>query len=149
MVIKLEQNEAKNDIEILITYPRKSKVVERLVSLIKSVDAQIPCFGDSGTKLINASAIYYVESVDKRTIIYYENGNGQTKERLYQIYEKLADSGFVQINKYCILNINKLDEIKPLVNSRMEALLSNGIRLHVTRKYLADIKRVLQEIDKK
>jgi DNA-binding LytR/AlgR family response regulator len=145
MVIKLEQNTSQKDIEVLITYPQKNKTVDRLVSLVKSVDIQIPCYSDDEAILINASDVYYIESVDKKTIVFCEKENYQVKDRLYQIYEKLAHAGFVQINKYCILNINKLEKIKTLVNSHLEAVLSNGKQLYVTRKYLADIKHALQE----
>ena len=65
MVLKLEQNTAQNDIEILITYPVKNKIVERIVSLIKSVDTQIECYSDDIVKLVNVSDIYYIESACK------------------------------------------------------------------------------------
>jgi DNA-binding LytR/AlgR family response regulator len=145
MILKLEQNAAKNDIEILITYPVKNKIVERIVSLIKSVDTQIECYSDDIVKLVNVSDIYYIESVDNKTIVFCEKGNYQIRKRLYQVYDELADNGFVQISKYCIMNINKLEEIKTLANSHLEAVLSNGKCLYVTRKYLANIKRHLQE----
>jgi DNA-binding LytR/AlgR family response regulator len=64
---------------------------------------------------------------------------------LYQINEKLTGFGFVQISKYCLININKLDKIIPLSNRRMEAVLKNEKRVFVTRKYLYEIKKVLQE----
>jgi DNA-binding LytR/AlgR family response regulator len=145
MILKLKQNAAQKDIEVSITYPVKSKTVERIVSLIKSVDKQVECYSDDSLKRVNASDIYYVESVDKRTIVFCENESYQSRKRLYQVYEELADNGFVQISKYCILNINKLERITPLVNSHMEAVLSNGKCLYVTRKYLAGIKQKLQE----
>jgi len=145
MILKLVQSNAQNDIEIVITYPVKNKIVERIVSLVKSVDAQIECYSDDIVKLVNVSDIYYIESIDKKTLVFCEKGNYQIKKRLYQIYDELADNGFVQISKYCIMNMNKLEEIKPLANSHLEAVLSNGKCLYVTRKYLANIKRHLQE----
>ena len=148
MLLKLEQHTAQKDIEVTIKYPVKNKTVERIVSLIKSVDVQIECYSDDIVKLVNASDIYYIESIDKKTVVFCENENYQNKNRLYQIYEKLADNGFIQISKYCIININKLEKIKPLANSHLEAVMSNGKCLYVTRKYLAGIQRILQE-DKK
>ena len=145
MILKLEKCVAQNDIEIVIKYPQKNKVVEKLVSLINSVDIQIPCYSDDEISLVNASDIYYIESVDKKTIICCENTNYLVKDRLYKIHEKLTPAGFVQISKYCILNINKLEKVKSLENSHLEAILSNGKSLYITRKYLADIKRILQE----
>jgi len=145
MILRLNQNTAQKDIEISISYPVKNKTVERIVSLIKSVDKQIECFSDDGKNWVNVSDIYYIESVDKKTIAFCEKENYQIRKRLYQVYEELADNGFVQISKYCILNINKLEKITPLLNSHMEAILSNGKCLYVTRKYLAGIKQGLKE----
>jgi DNA-binding LytR/AlgR family response regulator len=145
MIIKLEQNTSQSDIEVLITYPQKNKKVEQLVALINSVDIQITCYSDDEVKLVNASDVFYIESVDKKTIVCCDKNNFFVKERLYQVYEKLLSAGFVQVSKYCILNINKLEKVKMLANSNMEAVLSNGKSLYVTRKYLTDIKRALQE----
>jgi len=145
MVIKLEQNQTQNDIEVIIKYPQKNKAVERIVSLIESTGIQIPCYSDDGTEFVSASGIYYIESVDKKTIVCGEKKNYQVKDPLYKNYKRLANTGFVQINKYCILNVNKLEKIRPLGSSHLEAVLTNGKCLYVTRKYLADIKRLLQE----
>jgi len=145
MILKLAHNAAQKDIEIAISYPEKNKTVDRIVSLIKSIDKQIECYSDDSIKWVGASDIYYIESVDKKTIIFGEKENYQSRKRLYQVYEELADNGFVQISKYCILNINKLEKITPLLNSHMEAVLSNGKCLYITRKYLAGIKQILKE----
>jgi len=145
MFLKLEQNAAQKDIEIAISYPVKNKAVERIVSFIKSLDQQIECYADDSIKRVSASDIYYIESIDKKTVVFCEKESYQSRKRLYQVYEELTDNGFVQISKYCILNINKLEKITPLLNSHMEAVLSNGKCLYVTRKYLAGIKQILKE----
>ena len=145
MILKLEENTAQKDIEIAISFPQKNKTVDRIVSLIQSLDRQIECYSDDSIKWVDVSDIYYIESIDKRTIVFCEKGSYQVRKRLYQVYEELADNGFIQISKYCILNINKLEKITPLFNSHMEAVLSNGKCLYVTRKYLAGIKQMLKE----
>jgi len=148
MIINIEQNDLQKEIKISITYPVKNKIVERIVSLIKSVDAQIECFSDDIVKLVNVSDIYYIESVDGKTVVCCEKEKYLVKSRLYQIYEKLKDNGFIQISKYCVININKLDKFKPLDNNRLEAVLSNGVYLCITRKYISGIKQILREINK-
>lgn len=145
MIIKLEQDLSRNDIEILIKYATMNKDVERIAAILQSADTRIKCKLDDRDKLVNTSDIYYFESVDKRTFVYCEQSVYRTESRLYQLAEDLAHLGFVQINKACILNINVLDSIKPLLNSRMEATLRNGERLYITRKYLDNIKQALQE----
>ena len=145
MILKLEKSETQNDIEIIIKYPQENKTVKRLVTLFNSVDMQINCHSDDELVIVNASDVWYIESIDKKTIIFCEKGNYLVKDKLYQIYEKLKSVGFVRISKYCILNINKLEKVKTLENSHIEAILSNGSKLYITRKYLPDIKQALQE----
>ena len=145
MIINLKQDTTKKDIEVTIEYPVMNKTVNRIVSLIKSADTQIECYMDDSLKLINVSEVYYIESIDKKTIVFDEKQGYYNKSRLYQLYEKLANKGFVQISKYCIVNINKLEKIKTLANSHLEAELSNGKCLYVTRKYLENIRLLLKE----
>ena len=145
MLLKLEQNPALQDIEVSIEYPEKNKKLERIVSFIHAVDSQIECYSDNSIKLINVSDIYCVESIDNKTIVFCEKEKFPVKSRLYQIYEQLTGKGFIQISKYCILNIHKLEKFTPLFNSCMEATLSNGIRQKITRKYIAGIKRIMRE----
>lgn len=52
-------------------------------------------------------------------------------------------AGFVRVSKSTILNIERLKGVKTLVNSRLEAILSNGESICVTRKYLKDIREAL------
>ena len=146
MILNLEQRETLKDIEVVVKYPQKTRYVERLVSLIKSTDMQISCCFNDEVVLVNVSDILFIErTVDKETIIHCEKNSYKSKDWLYQVYEKLRNVHFVQINKYCILNLNKLIKIKQLPNSHLEAILTNGKCLYVTRKFLTEIKRILME----
>ena len=145
MILNLEHRNTHKDIEVSIIYPVKNKTVEKLVSFVNSLSLKIEGYTEDSIKQINAPDIYYIESEDKIAVIFCEKEYYRTKYRLYQISEKLAGLGFVQISKYCLININKLDKIKPLSNRRMEAIMKNGKRVFITRKYLYDIKRALQE----
>jgi DNA-binding LytR/AlgR family response regulator len=148
MIINLEQDDLQKDIKVSITYPVKNKIVERIVSFLKTVDTQIDCYQDDVVKPVNVSDIFYIESVDGKTVVCCEKEKYIVKSRLYQIYEKLRDNGFIQISKYCVLNINKLEKFKPLDNYRLEAVLSNGVYLCITRKYISGIKQILKEMIK-
>ena len=146
MVLKYEQNISQDDIEVLVTYPQKTSFVEKLLTVIKSTDIQMPCCFKDELIMVNASDILFIErNTDKKTIVNCEKSCYQSKEWLYQIFEKLRSIRFVQINKYCILNLNKLKKIKQLPNSHLEAVLTNGKSLYVTRKYLTELKRILME----
>ncbi len=145
MIVKLEENLTQEEIEVLIKYSKMNNTIQRLVSLIKSVDSTVKCNNEKQEVWVNVSDIYYIESVDKKTFVYCEKSVYHTVYRLYQLIDELFSSGFVQISKSCLLNINVLESIRPLMNSRMEAILSNGERITVTRKYVTGIKAKLQE----
>ena len=144
MIIKLIQDLSIDGVEVHIRYAEKNKDVEHITSLLQSVNTRIKCSFEGSEKYVNVSDIYYFESVDKMTFVYCEQEVYRTEFRLYQIVEDFSHLGFVQISKSCVLNINVLDSVTPLFNSRMEATLKNSERILVTRKYLESIKRALQ-----
>ena len=145
MIVKLEQDLSVREIEVHIKYAKMTNDVERISTLLKSATTRIKCSYDKGEILVNISDIYYFESVDKMTFVYCEKEVYRTELRLYQIAENYAHLDFMQISKSCILNINALNSITPLPSSRMEATIKNNERVYVTRKYLGNIKRALQE----
>lgn len=145
MIVKLEENLSQKDIEVLIKFATMNHTVRRLETLVKSVDKTIKCNSENAELWLNASDIYYIESVDKRTFIYSKDSVYLSEFRLYQIESELIDAGFVKVSKSCIMNINVLKSIRSLMNSRMEATLSNGERINVTRKYVSAIREKLQE----
>jgi len=145
MLLKTEQDPNKTDIEVNIIYPEKNKTVDSIISFLNTIDKKIECHSKDGVKQVNISDIFYIESIDKIAVVFCEKENYRTKYRLYQIYEELIDKGFVQISKFCLININKLEKMKPLLNNRMEALLTNGKRLYINRNYRTAVKNKLQE----
>ncbi len=144
MLIKLEENLTQKDIEVLVKYAQMNHTVNRLISLIRSVDCIVKCSEESSQFWISALDIFYIESVDKRAFVYCEKSVYRTEFRLYELLNQLSNSGFIQVSKSCIVNINMLKSIKPLANSRIEATLTNGERINVSRKYIPDIKIKLQ-----
>lgn len=144
MIVKLEENISQEEIEVLIRYAKKTRMVEQLRELIESVDKTVKCRADSGEMWIKASDIFYIESVDKRTFVYGDKAVYRTEFRLYQLAEELMSAGFVRASKSCLINSNMLQSIRPLLNSRLEATLTNGEKINVTRKYIPEIRSRLE-----
>lgn len=147
MKIIRKENINKNDIEILIEYPKMNKIVSRIEAAIKSVDSIVTCSGENEqTLFIAVSEIFYIESVDKRTFVYTKDKVYRTDSPLYLLAEKLYTFGFEQISKSCVLNINVMTSVRPLFNSKMEALLTNGEKVQISRKFIPVIKKRLEEM---
>lgn len=144
MILKLNQNEQIKEPEVQITYAQMNEEVERVATFVRTLGTTIRCKSDGKETYIPAADIYYFESVDKKSFVYCEKDVYQTELRLYELEEQLGSKGFARINKACILNLAFLDSIRPLPSSRLEATLKNDEKLFVSRKYLGEIKSILQ-----
>ena len=93
--------------------------------------------------LLPKSSFLYIESVEKRTFIYTDGAVFGADCRLYEIETRLARRGIIRISKSCLMNIAVLESVRRIANSRLEAVLKNGMRLIVSRTYLKDIRDYL------
>ncbi len=129
--------------EVTIAYREMTESVKRVSDYVRYVDQTILCKKDNAEYALLINDIYYLESVDKKVFVYCEKEVFRSNYKLYELEEMLACAGFVRVSKSVLLNIEKLVSMKTLVNSKLEARLSNGERICVTRKYLKDIKNQL------
>lgn len=131
--------------EVDIRYAEMDTGVQNLVKRIEQSDQYL--YGeDNGRKYrILTNDIFYTESVDRKTFIYTKSEVFRSELKLYQLMDKLKGTDFVQVNKSCIININVLDNIKTLLNSRMEGTLSNGEKITISRTYIPAIKAAFTE----
>jgi DNA-binding LytR/AlgR family response regulator len=95
------------------------------------------------------------KSVESRNFIYFIVENDDVygvlhktrlliRMKLYEIEELLIDKDFIRVSKYCLVNIGKIDYIKPALNSKLDLLLSNQDHIEVNRAYLKDFKEALK-----
>lgn len=129
--------------EVIIEYRELTDGVKRVSAFVRSVDQSISCKREGEEFSIPLSDVFYIESVDKKTFVYGETEIYQTGLRLTELEKMLSHAGFVRVSKSVILNIEKLQGVKNLANSRLEAFLSNNERICVSRKYLKEIRAVL------
>ena len=61
----------------------------------------------------------------------------ETKQRLYELEEKLRHTDLMRVSKSVILNTGLLRSVRPLLNGKFEATLQNGERVLISRHYLA------------
>lgn len=89
---------------------------------------------------VNPLEIFYIESVDNKTFLYCENKVYEVKQKLYE-FEELAMHDFLRISKSTIINLSKIKSLVPLVSGRLEAVLSNGERVIISRQYVIELKK--------
>ena len=100
-------------------------------------------YKDNVLHRLRLSEIYYFEVVDGTSFFYTQNDVFNAKEKLYEFEDVSAKSSLFRCSKSMILNADKIDYICPSLSGRFEAVLSNGEAVIVSRKYVADLKRLL------
>ena len=80
--------------------------------------------------------------MDKRTYVYTKGDCYESRDRLYELEEKLG-MYYVRISKSMIVNLRKILHVSAEPGGRLMAVLLNGERVMISRSYVKDIKRRL------
>ena len=92
---------------------------------------------------LKLSEIFYFEVVDDASFIYTGKEVFEAREKLYEFARLTAGSTLFRCSKSMILNAEKIDYVRPSLSGRFEAVLSNGEKAVVSRKYVSELKRLL------
>jgi Response regulator of the LytR/AlgR family len=141
MKLFVEQSEGLNEPEISVKYDVLDDRLEKILGYIRRNVFSLHGVKDGETKVISLDDVYYFDSTDERTFAYLESDVYECAMKLYELEQQLAGSNFVRISKSCIVNILKLQSVRPLINSRYEAKLENGEKLIINRHYLPAFKQ--------
>lgn len=114
--------------------------VKSIVRFVKGLDGSVP--GSKGEHIyeIPVVDIFYIESVDDRTFIYTHKDSFETNLKLYEFEDLLKEKGYLRISKSVVLNLMKVDSIKPALNGRFLCKLINGEDVIISRKYVPEFR---------
>ncbi|PES12954.1 LytTR family DNA-binding domain-containing protein [Bacillus cereus] len=91
---------------------------------------------------ISCSTIFYLEYLERKIFIYTKENIFEIKIPLYKLEHELPDY-FIRISKTVIINIHFLNKFSVKPNGNLEALLANGEKVIVSRKYVSSLKNGL------
>ena len=117
--------------------------VKEIVHFIKSRQGSIDVKNGEMKYNIPIVDIFYVESVDDRTFIYLSGDCYETAHKLYELEEILNERRFIRISKSVIVNLLKIECVKPALNGRYLCHLKNGEDVIISRKYVHEFKEKL------
>ncbi len=123
---------------------RTDERVKEIVRFVKLHQGSIEAYRDEKMYRIPLSDVFYIEAVDERTFLYLEKDCCETRRRLYEFEELLAERSFVRISKSVIVNLMKITSIKPALNGRFLCQLTNGENVIISRKYVPEVKKKLR-----
>ncbi|WMJ89315.1 LytTR family DNA-binding domain-containing protein [Anaerocolumna sp. MB42-C2] len=143
MRINIEQSKDVNETEITIKCQSQTEEVERIISAIQLLNHTITGKAEGKTYFVKLEDILYFDTVDERVFIYTKNKVYETGLRLYEIEEKFADTSVIRVSKSSILNLMKVEQITPLLNGRIKAILQNEESIIISRQYIHNFKKKL------
>jgi len=115
----------------------------RALERFKDGDNVLAAYSEDKIYRISPSDVFYIEAVDNKTFYYCQDEVYESKLKLYELEELLQPDGFFRVSKSLIVNLGKIEALAPALASRMEATLTNGERIMISRKYVHDLKRRL------
>ncbi len=143
--MRVEQRQVKDQpLTVIVEYPEYDKSVDNLINKIKNMSISFTGKSDGKTVSIDISDIYYIENVERKIFLYSRNDVYRYDGSMADIDSSIAETDLVRISRTCFMNVSHLKEIMQIKNSHLEAVLDNGEKLIVSRKYLKDIKKIFR-----
>ena len=123
MKLFIEQNDGDMETEIHIRCGMIDAGLQHIIDEIQTLMFSLPVSKDGAVSRLSPGEIFYFESVDERTFVYSQTEVYTCEYRLYELEEKIRKCGFARISKSVIVNIRKIQQIRPQLNGRFEAVL--------------------------
>ena len=142
MKVHLEQVKSKEEEEAIIKAVSVTDEITGAIELLEGGSKGIAVIKDDQVHIIKASAVYYIESVDKKTFVYTKDVCYVCKYRLYEL-ETMLGGYFMRCSKSMIINLKKVRNVKSQLSGRIDATLINDETVVISRGYVKEVKRRL------
>ena len=130
--------------EVEIRCHEMTEEVREIVAFVKTRQGQLTGIQEGKQFEIAVSDLAYVEAVDNKVFLYTQKQVYETRQKLYELEELLREKHFLRVSKSLLLNLMKVQSIRPAMNGRMMAVLRGGEEIIITRKYVAELKKALR-----
>ena len=117
--------------------------VNSIVSFIKSSGATLAGYINERVKQIPLQDILFVEAVDNKTFAYTSKKVYELKCKLYEFEMHYEDKKFFRCSKSFVINLMKIDHVRPILNGRFAATMFNGEEVIISRQYVPELKKRL------
>ena len=143
MKITINIDEKIQETEIKISCNQLTYEVENLIATLRILNQQLLVCKENENFLLDVNEISYIEAVDRKTFVYTEDDIYESKLKLYEMEEKLCQSGFIRISKSCLVRLKYIKSIKNDVERKLRLTMKNGEQIIVSRQYAEEIKKRL------
>jgi DNA-binding LytR/AlgR family response regulator len=145
MKITINVNESFTEPEITINCNVLNENIEKIITAIRVTDMKLIGIKDGQKHIIDAQKIIYIETVDKRTILWTASDVFETSLKLYELEQLLQGSDFMRAGKSTLFNFNYIKSLKNELDGRIILTMETGIMVVVSRQFAPFVKRKLED----
>ncbi|MGG2053872.1 LytTR family DNA-binding domain-containing protein [Lysinibacillus pakistanensis] len=143
MKIHLTINSALEENEIHIHAKEYNEQIERLMKQLQtSQTTMIDGYIQQEIHMLKISDIFSIYAEDAKVFLQTEEQEFESKRKLYELEAQFAKD-FARVSKSTLVNIHKIASIQMGKLGATELILENDVTVHVSRKYLKELKRHL------
>lgn len=143
MKITINVDDKTNETEIAIHCKQLTPDIEKIIATLRILNQQLTVTKGDENYLLDVAKIAYIEAIDRKTFVYTAEAVYESKLRLYEMEERLCESGFFRISKSCLVHLKFIKSLKNDVQRKLRLTLENGEQIMVSRQYADEIKRRL------
>ncbi len=130
--------------ELILRYQRLNDEVQAVLEFMNSPQKKLIVSKDDTQTVIDLGQILYAESVDRKTFIYTSDDVLRVEFNLAQLEQILNTVNFFRCSKSMIINIDKIATLKSLASNRIDATLTNGEHIIISRTYASEFRKILK-----
>lgn len=143
MKITINIDENIKETEIQINCNQLCGDIENIIATLRIMNQQMLVTKDGESHLLDVNKISYIEALERKTFVYTENEVYESKLKLYEMEEKLCQSGFFRISKSSLVHLKFIKSLRNDVERKLRLTLKNGEQIMVSRQYAEEIKKRL------
>ena len=122
--------------EVILRCTQLDDEMLRVLSLLRSGMQKLLVWNEQRETLpLSVSKVVYCETVEEKTFVYTHDGIYQTALSLAELEDRWGDLGLFRAGKSSVMNLHEIQKLKNCGSGRIEALLTTGEKMIISRRY--------------
>ncbi len=144
MRVTVERIGREKEEQVLIQCHEVTESIREIERFVKLRQEKLEGYDADRMYCIPLSDVYYAEAVDNLLYIYTEKNVYELKMKLYAFEENYCSGEFFRCSRTAVVNLMRVSYLRPGLNGRLSARLTNGEDIIISRKYVNALKARLQ-----
>mgnify|MGYP002515211360 FL=1 len=122
--------------EVILRCTQLDDEMLRVLSLLRSGMQKLLVWNEHREMLpLSVSKVVYCETVEEKTFVYTHDGIYQTALSLAELEDRWGELGLFRAGKSSVVNLHEIQKLKNCGSGRIEALLTTGEKMVISRRY--------------